>query len=236
VVSWGLLVLIGGIGAWVYLKGQRFDEGLFALDASLLKDLPPAREQVKLYEPGFEPGAPALAREPEEARPADSGKLSGIVPEGWEALGPVEAFSAETLYEKINGRAEQYLAYGVKGLEFAGLSRDGKFLDVFLYDMGAPAHAFGIYSVERNEGMPPANLGREGYRVEASTFFWKGPYYVQVIASDVGPALEEAGKAVAEALAGRLEDDGSSLWGLAELPPEGRVAGTEKYYLKNATP
>ncbi len=111
---------------------------------------------------------------------------------------------------------------------------DGAFIDVFVYDMGEMLNAFGIYSVERSVGEPAPDLGREGYRVEASTFYCKGPYYVQVIVSESEDRMQQAGLRVARTVASRLEDTGGTIWGYDLLPEEGRIPGTLQYYLKDA--
>ena len=229
ILSWASLALLCGIGLAIYLKGQYFDPGLFALDQSLLQNMPAPRQQVKLYEETAEGGV----RETVSAMP-QPGLFSALAPTGWNQLGNVETFPADDLYVKINGRAEQYLAYNVKKLQFAGFANGNSFIDVFVYDMGEPENAFGIFSVERNTGQPPIAIGREGYRVEASYFFWKGPYYVQIIASETGESMAQAGLAITQKLANQLEDPGTPLWGLTALPEKDRVADTVKYLKKDA--
>jgi len=234
-ISLVVLVLIAGIGVALYLKGQHFDPSLFSLDPSLLPSAvqPTARlEQSGLVTEG-DVAPPGRAG---TASPAGA-LLAGVVPDGWEVLGGLEEFSAEDLYEKINGRAEQFLAYDVVGLNCVSLvhREDTKrFIDIFLYDMGAPLRAFGIYSVERSPGQPSIDLGREGYGVEASYFFWKGRYYGQVIASETGDAAEGVSLAIARDLEARLEDAGEPVWGLDALPEDKRVPGSVQYFMVDA--
>lgn len=223
------LFTIFGIGVAVYLKGQSFDPNLFALDQSLLQETTPARQQVKLYEETTEGNLPNTYQSPPQ-----TDLFSNLAPDGWQPLGEREQFAAENLYVKINGRAEQYLAYDVIGLQCAGFANGNSFIDIFIYDMGEPENAFGIYSVERNAGQPPINLGREGYRVEASYFFWKGPYYVQIIASETGESIVKMGHAIAQKVADQLNDTGTPLWGLSALPEKDRIADTLKYLKKDA--
>ena len=227
-LSWFLLCLVGAVGVAIYLKGQRYDPGLFALNVDNLADTAPARVQQRLVEQVDE-GAVAGAVEP------STGLLDGLAPDGWQLLGPVEQFSADDLYEKINGRAEQYLAYDVVGLTCASLVEpDGQFIDLFVYDMGKPLYAFGIFSVERAPGQPAVDLGRQGYRAEASFFFWKGSHYVQVLASDRGETLQQTAGTIARALDERLEDTDEVLWGLEALPAADRVPGSLQYFKRDA--
>ena len=234
VLSWSLLGLIAAVGVAVYLKGQRYDPGLFALDVSSLTQTPSARVQVERLVEESDDGVVATA---ESAEPAatSAGLLGNLAPDGWQRMGPVEQFDADNLYEKINGRAEQYLAYDVVGLTCISLAEaGGQFVDLFVYDMGQPLHAFGIYSVERAPEHEPVDIGREGYRVAASYFFWKGPRYVQVLASDTGTELRQTAEQVARTLEGRLPDSGEEIWGLSALPAENRQPHSIQYFKRDA--
>ena len=62
--------------------------------------------------------------------------------------------------------------------------------------------------------------------------FWKGSYYAQIIASNVGEEIRAASEAVARALAERLEDGSGQVWGLEELPRENRVS--VQYFKRDA--
>ncbi|MFQ5789421.1 MAG: DUF6599 family protein [Acidobacteriota bacterium] len=199
-LSVALLALLPVVAVLVYVKGQRYDSRLFALDPALLE---PSADTGRAATP-----APEVEPQPpngERRAPFDTGiallprRIEGL---GWEADGGVETFSARNLYEKINGRAEQYLQYGARKLHFISyVEEDGpQFIDLFVYDMGTPQSASAIYALEKPSQALAVSLGREGYRVEASYFFWHERYYVQVIAGDVGRRLEQAGLKLARAV------------------------------------
>jgi hypothetical protein len=230
-LSFTLLGLIGAVGVAVYLKGQSFDPGLFALDVASLSEGPASRVQAERL---IETGDEGVVVGSESALPSID-LLDGLVPDGWRQMGPVETFDADNLYEKINGRAEQYLAYDVLGLTCLSLAEsDGQFIDLFVYDMGQPLNAFGIFSVERAPDQPTADLGRESYRAESSFFFWKGQHYVQVLSSDRTEPLRQTAAEVARLLDSRLAGDDGEIWGLALLPEEGRQPGTVQYFKRDA--
>lgn len=229
-ISYALLLLILSVGVAIYLKGQNFDPGLFALDQSYLQNAQEdTRESLRLYEPGFGPKGEITAIQTPETSP-----FTELAPEGWSQMGAEESFTADTLYEKINGRAEQYIRYGVEGMQFVSFSKENEFIDVFVYDMGNPIQAYGIYSVERTEGAPKTDLGRGGYQVKASHFFWKGAAYIQVIASTTEGAIIQATETVAKKMNERLEDNGRELWGFALLPQNNRVDDTVQYFKQDA--
>lgn len=168
---------------------------------------------------------------------SSSGLFDDLAPAGWKAYGDIEHFPADNLWEKINGRAEHYLDYNVVDLKTASVvneTDDGLFMDVSVFDMGRPSHAFGVFSSERLRGIPSIPLGREGYREDANYFFWKGWYYVQVIVSGTGNMLEQAGLELAGTLEKRLEDNGEPVWGLKAMPEKDQIPGTIQYSLVNA--
>ena len=244
-LSVGILMLIAGIGTAIYTKSRRYDPALFGLEQAAMSAAQPAQAQPQdlAYEadegavPGDEEDGEWTPAGDSAAPPDQAALLSGLVPEGWRPLGDIEYFTPATLYEKIDGRAEQYEAYDVVGLTCMSLQNsadEGRFIDVFVYDMGQPLRAFGIYSVERSPDQPAIDLGREGYRVEASTFFWKGPYYVLIMASDTGAQSRQAVQEIARTLLGRLRDSGEPIWGLTALPETDRIPGTVRYYMRDA--
>jgi hypothetical protein len=141
------------------------------------------------------------------------------------------------LYEKINGRAEFYLAYDMIEMTFAGFENsegDGQFIDIAVYDMGTPTKAFGVFSAERSHEGVPLDFGRDGYRSGANYYVWKGQYYIQIIASDATDELQQIGESLARKAEDILVDSGEPVWGLNALPEEGRVKGSERYFLVDA--
>jgi len=231
-----LLLLLACIGAGIYAKGQRYDPRLFTLDQSALSAgrSEGAKPTQLVYNEGTgsrtSPGIGADV-------PSLSGLLEGLAPPGWKTLGEVERFPAEILWQKIDGRAEQYHDYNVVSLttlSIVNAADRNQFMDVSVFDMGRPSQAFGAFSSQRSRDTSPISLGREGYREADSYFFWKGRYYVQVIASEKGARLEQASLEVARGLEKRLPDAGEIVWGLEALPKKDLIPGTTQYYLKDA--
>ena len=164
--------------------------------------------------------------------------LSDLTPEGWSLFDDtVLTFTAENLYEQINGRAEFYLAYDVVDMTLASYEKGdaaGQFIDVSVYDMGTPTHAFGVFAGERTFEAPPLELGRDSYRSGANYYIWKGQYYIQIIASDTTDELQRYGLGIGGDVADVLPDDGEAVWGLDALPQQDRVLGSEQFFLVDA--
>ena len=166
-----------------------------------------------------------------------SAKVAGLTLNGWEIYDEVLQFTAESLYEKINGRAEFYLAYDVIGMTFASFEKssdDGHFIDLSIYDMGTPTNAFGVFSGERTKGVSPIDICREGYRAGANYYIWKGQYYIQIVASDTTDEFQRIGIDLDRKVTDFLLDSGEVVWGLNALPQMGLVPGSVQYFLVNA--
>ena len=131
--------------------------------------------------------------------------------DGW--LGPtrVEHFAAGKLYEKIDGRADAFLRFGVVALSFATYVHQtdaDRAVDVYWYDMGKPQNAVGMYRSEQAPDAAPVSIGRVGYQVGGAVFFCQGSSYVQVIPTRLDDADAQAALKIAERVAERIKGNG----------------------------
>jgi hypothetical protein len=128
---------------------------------------------------------------------------------GWRVPGSVAHFTPDTLYQKINGRADTYLQFHVVGLTFGSYAHETdsrRRVDVYWYDMGEPVNALGIYRAEAPPEATAVSIGAEGYHVGGAVFFRKGSSYVQVMAAGPGEADADAALEVARHVAERIDD------------------------------
>ncbi|MEX0324140.1 MAG: DUF6599 family protein [Puniceicoccaceae bacterium] len=163
--------------------------------------------------------------------------MQAITPEGWQLSDKPEYFTAENLYEEINGRAEFYLAYNVIGMTISVYEIEPNqepFFECSVYDMGTHLNAYGVYSGERSQVAEALDLGRQAYRSGASFFIWQGQYYCRIVASDDDAELVELGRQLAKKLIGVLPDNGQSIPGLKALPKKNRIPHSDKYFLVDA--
>lgn len=164
-------------------------------------------------------------------------KMAGLTPRGWKLYDNVQQFTPGNLYEQINGRAEFYLAYNVKGMTFAGFTENrenGNFFDLSIFDMGTPTNAFGVFSGERSPGDTPLSLGRGAYRSGANYYIWQGRYYIRIITAENTEKLRRIGLDLGKKVTAFLVDSGEAVWGLETLPRENRAPGSERYFLVDA--
>lgn len=163
--------------------------------------------------------------------------VTGLTPEGWKLYGEVKQFTPENLYEHINGRAEFYIAYDLIGMTFANFVKtdmNGPFIDLFIYDMGTPTNAFGVFSAEKSQEGVPLELGRMAYQQDANYYVWKGRYYITVIASETSPELEAIAKELAQKTSSALNDSEDEVWGLSAMPRKDLIQGTITYVKTDA--
>ena len=151
---------------------------------------------------GTWPGPPGLP----ETIAAPNATLPVASPGGW-PRGAIESYDESTLYEKINGKADAYLAFRFDVLEFAGYTdpaRPEVFVDVYLYGFETSLDAFGMYRSQRPtaEAIPAAGseIGQSG----TALFAWKGPRYVEVVAS--GPEAAAEAQALTDRIREALND------------------------------
>ncbi len=163
---------------------------------------------------------------------ADRGP-SRLLPSGagqWAVEGPDGLYTAETLYEHIDGAAEIYRAFSVGEVasrRYTNPAAADIVLDIF--DMGSSAGAFGAYHFDVREG-GDAGIGRESELVGSSLAFWKGRFFVSITPFDDVPATREAVLSLGRSVAGTIEEDGGPPPLVRLLPQEGLVRGQVHYF------
>lgn len=163
--------------------------------------------------------------------------VAGLTPDGWNLFDKVGLFTADNLYERINGRAELYLSYDVTELTTATFEKEadiGEFIELSIFDMGNPTNAFGIFSVERFLGETPLDLGRLSYRSGSNVYIWKGKYYITLVASETTEKLRLISLGLASKVAASLGDSSELVWGLSTLPQDDLIPDSIQYFKVDA--
>jgi hypothetical protein len=135
-----------------------------------------------------------LAAVPEPQR-----KLAGMLPlsglpSEWTVGKPgdrhLETFNADNLYEKIDGRAESFIQYGVKGMAYAFYHPTGDAsneLQLYVFEMADSLKALGKYGSEKPEEFQTVAVGDGGYTSAGSLLFYAGKYYTQIVSTKDDP-------------------------------------------------
>jgi hypothetical protein len=173
--------------------------------------------------------ATALGAGLAEGGPASLLPKSGSVP-GWVWQGEPRSYAPDNLYEYIDGAADLFLAYGFQEAAVADYQRagdEGHWIIVEIYDMGAPLHAFGIYTAERPPHVKRFDAGAQAYQADGMVALWRGRYYAKVLLVQGNDAQAQRSLA---ALTGRLLPGSLEMPAeLKRLPAEGRERGSERY-------
>jgi hypothetical protein len=170
------------------------------------------------------------------------------LPAGWTIgkLGDkhLESFNAENLFEKIDGRAESFIQYDVRGMAytyFHPIGDDSNELQLYIFEMANDLKALGKYGSEKPEQTKPVEVGTEGYSASGSLLFRTGKYYTQIVSTKDDPKFNEfalaiakrvaaaqgAGKATSVAAAGEAKEASPDLF--FGLLPKGSGKANPKY-------
>lgn len=147
----------------------------------------------------------------------------------WTRVEPPDTYSPETLSKYIDGGAELYLSYNFKG-SLAVKYRDASEneIAVDLFDMGSSDDAFGVFAHTRETNARDFGQGSE-YASGLLTF-WKGRFYVSILAYPETPASKNAVTVLGQAIAGAIKEEGPLPPILARLPQENLQPETVRYF------
>ena len=160
-------------------------------------------------------------------RPAPSGPTMVDLPERLEGLTPPESFGPQSLSDKIDGKAELYLAAGFERLvsqRFSIRGQDRPWLELFAYDMGGFENAYSVFSLQRREDAAPIDLAEHAYQTENALFLVHGDHYLEIIASEPTAEMRASMKSLADAFVRDHPVAREAIAGPELFPAEGLAA------------
>ncbi len=116
--------------------------------------------------------APLKAQEPDCA----------VVP-GWQQQGPARSFSAENLFEYMDGNAEGYLIYQFVGMKGITCKSGENTVVIDISEMADPEYSYGLFMSSRDQKQPIQPIGMGGQVLQRRAMFAKGKYYVEMTAN-----------------------------------------------------
>jgi hypothetical protein len=147
----------------------------------------------------------------------------------------IQLYDRENLYITIDGHDVAFFRFGFVSLIFASYAGgDRAIVDVYAYQMDRRENALGIYAAERSDERENLNLLEAGYTSGGAMFFYRGPWYVQIIPSGSGAGVKAAKTEIADTLVRILPAPGEPLAALAWFPATGRVENANGYFPDNA--
>ena len=162
--------------------------------------------------------------------------LLGLLPKqgelsDWRIVSEPRFFERDNLFEYIDGAADQYLLYGFRKVITAdyAVGADSSSVNVEIYCMESPTHAFGIYAAERSPEEQPVAIGVQGYLGANVLNFYKGPYYVKVtsfaFSKDLSASLVQMGRLIADKIPGEFKEPEMFRF----FPVENKIKLSERY-------
>ncbi|MCX6565084.1 MAG: hypothetical protein NTW38_01440 [Candidatus Aminicenantes bacterium] len=155
-------------------------------------------------------------------------------PEGWMISEPPQKYLPETLFEYIDGAAENFLSYDFVELALGRYrGAGGAEMTVEIYDMGAPDNAFGIYGSERYPDSRFLPIGVQGYIEDGVLNFFAGRFYVKLLAYPAGTETEAALKLFAAEILKGIPEPGAFPLPVRAFPKDWLVENSEKFILRD---
>ena len=127
--------------------------------------------------------------------------------EGWKVTREDARYGRDTLYDYIDGGAELYLSYGFKGVinrTYVKANQPDMVVDIF--DMDTSQNAYGVFS--HSMETVETTFGQGSQSSEGLVLFWKGQYYISIMAY---PETAESKKALfdlARKIDGAIAEEG----------------------------
>jgi hypothetical protein len=149
--------------------------------------------------------------------------------EGWAQTGEVRVYTAENLWEYIDGAAVLFVEYGVQTCVTADLSAADVSATIDLYDMGSPLAAVGVFLREaggRTVDLAGATVAALSPPYQA--LMVKGSTYAKVNVFE-GELSEAEGRRLLQGLAASIPGEAAMPTEFSLLPEAGKMDGSEGY-------
>jgi hypothetical protein len=101
---------------------------------------------------------------------------------GWEQQGGARRFTADNLFEYLNGNAEGYLLYGFVRMQGVTCRSRGNSILIDVFEMADPDSAYGVFTANLDPRFPIEKLGMGGQITPRRALFCKDKYYVELAA------------------------------------------------------
>jgi hypothetical protein len=138
-------------------------------------------------------------------------------------------YVGEALFDYINGGAELYLSYGLKGM--TGCKYNGEELPqitVEVYEMSSSENAFGVYTQSRDKEEYDYGQGSQSFK--DFILFWKDRYYVLITSQRATEESEKAMQFMASTIDKSIETKGAIPKIIHHLPEKDLVPAGFLYF------
>lgn len=150
---------------------------------------------------------------------------------GWQKSAKTTFYTPKNLFEYINGGAELYISYSFKHVLAQKYTKaDFPEISVDVFDMGSSVNAFGVFSHSREDLDHSVSDDVESEYASGLLTFWKGRYYVSILAY---PETEEKKKTVltlGRHIAGLIKEKSEKPSLIDQLPTEHIIKESIRYF------
>lgn len=141
-----------------------------------------------------------------------------LVP-GWTQDGTPRSYTADNLFEYMDGNAEGYILYDFREMHGVTCKKGGVTFVVDISEMGDADYSYGMFTANRDLREPAYKVGAGGQIVPRRLIFTKDRYYLEIAANPDGNHTEEL-KLWAAALDKLVPTSSSAPPALAWFPTE----------------
>ena len=138
-------------------------------------------------------------------------------------------YTADNLWDFINGAADTYLSYGFEDLHVAEYIKGKSVIKLEIYRHKDEIQAFGIYSSERSPTFRFINIGAQAYKADGSLNFFKGKFYVKIRTYSKSEKVLQTLETLALKVSDMLHGDSDMPATLKEFPDIGKKKNEETY-------
>jgi hypothetical protein len=120
--------------------------------------------------------------------------ISEYLPENLTPISQASIYTENNLYEKINGKAPQYIESGFAELVnqlFADRQSQSDIIEVSLYDMQTARNSFSIFSSQRRVDSQAVTGIPFSYKTENAVYMVLGRYYAEIVSYTTSPQAKE---------------------------------------------
>jgi hypothetical protein len=213
-VGFIILLCLAGIAAGVYHKQFSFNPAVLVATAAT-------------------PAAPGTTK----PAPSSQNESLPTLPPELSALSAPETFTADNLYDKVDGKADLYLTAGFVGLQCQRLALKATsdvWMEWFVYDMGTLPQAFSVFSLQRRAEAQTLDLTPFAYQTQNSLYFVSGRYYIEAITAMPTEPMMAAMQAMARQFVATHPPGAAQIPELKLFPPENIEAGSQGLQVADA--
>jgi hypothetical protein len=105
---------------------------------------------------------------------------------GWTQSGAARTYTADNLFEYMDGNAEGYVLYNFREMRGVTCKQGGVTFVIDVSDMGDADFSYGLFTANRDLRQPAYAAGMGGQIVPRRLIFAKGKYYLEIAADPEG--------------------------------------------------